>query len=217
MSTTKVKGIALHRIIRSLRAEGLQYANKASLVAKIRELYGYEGDNETVLRTHLATLPPGSFKVQPKVRKPHKPGYVKPSTKSLKNRAARFSKENKVKHYTPAVQAVEASLLKYDLNYAMEVPYVKRASKKFPKGLTYIADFVLKNCLIIEVDGGCHTTAAAIAYDKRRDSLLLKHRFYGRSAVKGIIRIPNEVALAPDFDISNYVDVNRWANKPDSP
>lgn len=120
-------------------------------------------------------------------------------------KAKAYAKRNKALNSTPAVLALEAKLKALGLNYQREAAFVLRPSKKHPKGYLFIVDFLLPGKVVIEVDGGYHTAQEQQAKDKWRDSLLLSIKFRGGMTASRVIRITNQQALDPLFDLQQVI------------
>lgn len=110
--------------------------------------------------------------------------------------AQRYQAANRLRHQTPAVQVVQDQLEKLGVLYKREK--IILIFRKYGPRRFFLADFHLpRKNTILEIDGGYHIDRTE--YDLARDTLIQEHR-----GLK-IVRIPNEVVLAPDFDLKFYL------------
>ena len=94
---------------------------------------------------------------------------------------------------TEAELAVAEQLGELGIIYIQEHPVVIKTSDSYK---LYIMDFYLRDLNIcLEVDGGYHTLEEQQEYDSVRD----------RRIACPTIRIPNEAALTPDFNILDWL------------
>lgn len=119
--------------------------------------------------------------------------------------AGRFAKENLRKdcHSTEAVLRLSALLKTAGLSYRREHPVVNTSNQSKGKARRalngqriFIIDFYLPQLhVLIEVDGGYHSTPEQRAKDIARDRYLLC-RGYSK-----VVRFTNEAVLSEDFDL----------------
>lgn len=106
-------------------------------------------------------------------------------------------------YQSEAVNKIEQELIRYGVPHQRErvVSINLTRSRKRPEMKTYFLDFFFKEMkLIVEVDGGYHTTEDQRKKDSYRDTLL-KDRKGWRT-----LRLTNEEVMAPDFSLIRRPD-----------
>lgn len=127
--------------------------------------------------------------------------YDKKRVKELEVVGAKYSLENSIKHNNRAVNKIREQLKLAKIPFEEEKPIVVKYSTVFKDSKLYILDFYLPPPMniIIEIDGGYHTTKDQRKYDRTRDNIL-KLKETGET-----IRITNDEVLAMDFQIMSHI------------
>jgi very-short-patch-repair endonuclease len=104
-----------------------------------------------------------------------------------------------------AVAKIEEELKSFGVPHQRErvVSLCLNRSRKSPEMKTYFLDFFFKDSkLIVEVDGGYHSTPERILYDQTRDQFLKERRGWRT------LRLTNEEVLDPSFSIMKHRQFN---------